>query len=101
MKVLKCCRASSVVGTIDRDLLAVHGRDESRAQRHFGLAEADIAADEAIHRTSGFEIADHGIDRGLLIVGFLIGKAGAEFVENAGRDARASAPRAAAARPRP
>ena len=70
----------------DRDLLAVHGRDEGRAQRHFGLAEADIAADQPVHRTPGFEIADHGVDRGLLVVGLLVGEAGAEFVEDAGRD---------------
>ncbi len=36
-----------------RDLLAVHRGDECRAQRHFGLAEADIAADEPIHRPAG------------------------------------------------
>ena len=33
-----------------RHLLAVHGGDEGRAQRHLGLAEADVPADEAIHR---------------------------------------------------
>ena len=36
----------------DRDLLAAHGRDEGGAQRHLRLAEADIAADETIHRTA-------------------------------------------------
>ncbi len=34
----------------DRDLLAVHGGDEGGAQRHFGLAEADVAADQPVHR---------------------------------------------------
>ena len=81
MKVLKCWRASKRGRHHDGDLLAVHGRDEGRAQRHFGLAETDIAANETIHRASGLEIADHGVDRSLLIVGLLIGKAGAEFVE--------------------
>ena len=33
-----------------RDLLAVGERDERRAQRDLGLAEADVAADEAVHR---------------------------------------------------
>ncbi len=41
----------------DRDLLAVHGGDECRAQRNLGLAKADIAADEPVHRAAGFEIA--------------------------------------------
>ena len=34
----------------DRDLLAVHRRDEGGAQRHLGLAEADVAADQPVHR---------------------------------------------------
>ena len=34
----------------DRDLLAGHGGDEGGAQRDLGLAEADIAADQAVHR---------------------------------------------------
>ena len=37
----------------DRDLLAVHRRDEGGAQRHLGLAEADIAADQPVHRPAG------------------------------------------------
>src|SRR4029077_11477996 len=50
------------------------------AQRDFGLAEADVAADQPIHWPPGAELAEHGIDRGLLVVGLLVGKAGAEFV---------------------
>ena len=33
-----------------RDLLAARGGDEGRAHRDFGLAEADVAADHAVHR---------------------------------------------------
>ena len=40
----------------DRDLLAVHGGDEGGAQRHLGLAEADVAADQPVHRPAGAEI---------------------------------------------
>ncbi len=69
-----------------RDLLAVHRGDERGAQRHFGLAEADIAANEPIHRPAGAKICEHGGDGGFLIVGFLVGKAGAEFVVEAGGD---------------
>ena len=60
-----------------RDLLAVHRRDESRAQRHLGLAEADVAADQPVHRPAGAEILQHGVDGRQLIVGFVIGKAAA------------------------
>ena len=70
----------------DGDLLAVHGGDESSAQRHLGLAEADIAANQAIHRASGGEIVEHGRDGGLLVVGLVVGKARREFVVEAGLD---------------
>ena len=70
------------------DLLAVDGGDEGRAQRHFGLAEADIAAHQPVHRAAGAEILDGGLDRGELVVGFLVGKAGAELVIGAGPDAQ-------------
>jgi hypothetical protein len=35
------------------DLLAIDGGNEGRAQRHFGLAEADVAADQPVHRPPG------------------------------------------------
>ena len=41
----------------DRDLLAVHHRLERRAHRDFGLAVADIAAEQAIHRRRRFHVA--------------------------------------------
>ena len=85
----------------DGDLLAVEGREEGRAQRHFGLAEADVAADQPVHRPAGSEILDGRLDGGKLVVGLLVGKAGAEFVIGAGRGDQASAPRATAARRRP
>jgi hypothetical protein len=46
----------------DRHLLAVQRSDEGGADRHFGLAEADIAADQPVHRLAGDQIVDHGID---------------------------------------
>ena len=36
-----------------RHLLAVHGGDEGGAERHLRLAEADVAADEPVHRAAG------------------------------------------------
>ena len=55
-----------------RDLLAVHRRDEGGAQRNFGLAETDIAADEAIHRLAAFEVRQDIGDGAVLIIGFLV-----------------------------
>ena len=63
-----------------RDLLAVHRGDERGAQGHFGLAEADIAADSRSIGRPDERSCEHGGDGGLLIVGFLVRKAGAEFV---------------------
>ena len=70
----------------DRDLLAAHRRDEGGAQRHLGLAEADVAADQPIHRPAGAEIVEHRVDGGLLVLGLLVGEAGAELLVHAVRD---------------
>ena len=40
----------------DRDLLAVERDRERRAQRDLRLAEADIAADQPVHRPAGLEV---------------------------------------------
>ena len=64
----------------DGDLLARHRFDERRAQCDFGLAEADIAADEPIHWPALREVLDGLGDGAFLIVRLLIGKFGAEFV---------------------
>ena len=70
----------------DGHLPAVHGGDEGRAQRHLGLAEADIAADEPVHRPAGGKLALHGVDGRLLVIGLLIREAGAEFLVRTGFD---------------
>ena len=72
-----------------RHLLAVHRRHEGRAQRHLGLAEADIAADQPVHRPALLQILEHRLDGGELILGLLIGKARAELVIDARRAAAA------------
>ena len=62
----------------DRHLLAaVHG-DERRAQRDLGLAEADVAAHQAVHRPRADHVLDHGVDGGALVGGFLEAEAGGE-----------------------
>ena len=64
----------------NRDLRAVTRGEKCGAQRDFGFAEADVAADQPIHRPPLAQIVDYGIDRGALVVRLVIGKARAEFV---------------------
>jgi hypothetical protein len=54
-----------------RHLSPVLHRHEGGAHRHLGLAEADIAADHAIHGLAGTQIGDHRVNGRLLIGGFL------------------------------
>ena len=59
-----------------RDLLAgVHG-DERGAHRHLGLAEADVAAHDAVHGPLAGQIAEHLADR-LRLIGGLLEREGA------------------------
>jgi hypothetical protein len=62
-------------GADERDLHPGHRRGEGRAQRDLGLAEADIAADQPVHRAASGEILDHIGDGAILIVGLVIGEA--------------------------
>ena len=63
-----------------RHLLAVECCGKGRAQRDFGLAETDVAADQAVHRPAAFEVFQRGVDGAELVLGFLIRKARAELV---------------------
>ena len=54
-----------------RDLLAVGDGDERRAQRHLGLAEAHVAADQPVHRLARRQVRDHRLDRRRLVGRFL------------------------------
>ena len=49
------------------DLFAFHHRLERRAHRHLGLAVADVAAQQSIHRRRRFHVALDVGDRGCLI----------------------------------
>jgi hypothetical protein len=64
---------------------AVDRGAEGCAQRDFRFSEADVAADEPVHRPPGHEIVEHGVDRLKLILGFVEGETGAKFVVNAFR----------------
>ena len=52
----------------ERDLLAVHDRLERRAHRDFGLAVADVAAEQAVHRRRRLHVA-LDVGDGVLLVG--------------------------------
>ena len=72
-----------------RHLLAVDGSGKGGAQRDFRFAETDVAADQPVHRAAGAEVLHGGVDRGELVVGLLIGEAGAELIIGAGPDGQA------------
>ena len=48
-------------------LLAVAGGLDRGAQRDLGLAVADVAADQAVHRPLGLHVGDHVLDRVALV----------------------------------
>ena len=64
----------------DRDLAAGHRRDEGGAQRHLGLAEADIAADQPVHRLARGQIRQGVVDRVQLVLGLGIREASGELL---------------------
>jgi hypothetical protein len=45
-------------------LLAAHDRHEGRAQGDLGLAEAHVAADQAVHGLGADHVLHHGVDGG-------------------------------------
>ena len=63
-----------------RHLHPRHRRDIGRAQRHLGLAEADVAADQPVHRPPRFHVAEHVGDRVQLVLGLRIGEPRAELL---------------------
>ena len=65
----------------EEHLLAVDGDGERRADRDLRLAEADVSADEAVHRPRRLEVLLHGLDRRLLILGLPVRKFGLEPFE--------------------
>jgi hypothetical protein len=56
------------------DLLAIVDRLERGAQGDLRLAEADVAADQAVHRLRRFQIALDLVDRPVLVVRFGVGE---------------------------
>ena len=62
-------------------LLAVDRDRERGPHGDLGLAEADVAADEPVHRPRRLEVLLHGLDRPLLILGLAVGELGLEPLE--------------------
>ena len=60
----------------DHHLLAVGGGLDRGPQRHLGLAEADVAADQAVHRPLGLHVALDRLDRLQLVGGLAVGEGG-------------------------
>ena len=65
-------------------LLAGVRRLERGAQRDLGLAVADVAADQAIHRALGLHVDLHELDRLALVGGLLVGEGGLELAQPVG-----------------
>ena len=59
VKVAKCWRASSVVGTTTATCKPAKRGDEGGPQRHLGLAEADVAAHQPVHGLAGGQVVQH------------------------------------------
>ena len=60
------------------DLLAGVCRHEGSAHGHFGLAEANIATDQAVHGFFTDHVLEHSLNGRLLVRGFLKGETGGE-----------------------
>ena len=63
----------------DGDLLAIHHRLERRADRYFGFAEANVTADQAVHRLCAFLVSLCSGDGGHLIRRFLVDESALEL----------------------
>ena len=61
-------------------LFTTHHRHKGGAQRDFGLAKADVAAHQAVHRAAAGHVVDHRLDSAGLVRGFLEAEAGGKGV---------------------
>ena len=67
-------------GREEGHLLAARDGDKGRAQRHLGLAKADIAAHQAVHGAGRDHVLDHGVDGRVLVRRFLKAEVGHELL---------------------
>ncbi len=64
-----------------QDLLAVAGGLDRGAQRDLGLAVADVAADQPVHRALGLHVGDHVLDRVALVGRLAVREVGLEVAQ--------------------
>src|ERR1700722_12543434 len=67
----------------NRGLLAVDGCREGGAQRDLGLAEANVAAHQPVHRPARGQIVERRLNRAFLVGRLVVGKGGAKLVGQA------------------
>ena len=79
-------------------LLAVQRDREGRADGDLGLAEADVAADEPVHRRRRLQILLDRLDRALLVLRLPVRELGLEPLEPVAREVEGDARRGLAAR---
>ena len=82
MKVLKCWRASSVVGTTTATCLPLMAAMKAARNATSVLPKPTSPQTRRSIGRPAVEIAEHGVDRGLLVFGLLVGETGAEFVDS-------------------
>ena len=90
--VFQCCSARIVVGTSTSTCLPVDGDRERRAQGDLGLAEADVAAHEPVHRPRRLEILLDRLDRARLVLGLAVREVRLEPLEPFVLDGRTGCP---------
>ena len=73
-------------GREEQHLPAVHRDGERGAHRDLRLAEADVAADEPVHRPRRLEVLLHRLDRSLLVGRLAIGEARLELRQPLARE---------------
>ena len=73
------------------DLPAVDGDGEGGPDGDLGLAEADVTADEPVHRPRRLEVFLDGLDRPCLVVGLAVGERRLEPFEPLVREVEARA----------
>ena len=86
--VFQCCWARIVVGARTSVCLLADGDGEGGADRDLGLAEADVAADEPVHRARRLEVLLDRLDRALLVGRLLVREARLELLERGRRRPR-------------
>ena len=80
-KVFQCCWASTVVGTSISVCLPFSAAAKAARTGDLRLAEADVAADEPVHRPRRLEVLLDRLDRRLLVVGLPVGEARLQLLE--------------------